>query len=115
MRLEGQLDPGVGRWLWLVKWLLLIPHFIVLLFLWIAFSVLTFIAGFAILFTARYPRSLFDFNLGVLRWTLAGRLLRLRGQRHRPVPAVHPGSGARLSGVAGDRLSGPACPAVWSW
>ncbi|MFA9563697.1 MAG: DUF4389 domain-containing protein [Acidimicrobiales bacterium] len=69
VRLEGQLDPGVGRWLWLVKWLLLIPHFIVLLFLWIAFSVLTFLAGFAILFTARYPRSLFDFNLGVLRWT----------------------------------------------
>ena len=69
VRLEGHLDPDVGRWLWLVKWLLLIPHFIVLLFLWLAFSILTFIAGFAILFTARYPRSLFDFNLGVLRWT----------------------------------------------
>ena len=40
-----------------------------LLFLWLAFSILTFIAGFAILITARYPRSLFDFNLGVLRWT----------------------------------------------
>lgn len=68
VRLEGFLDPGLGRWLWLVKWLLLIPHFVALVFLWLAFVVLTVIAGFAILFTGRYPRSLFDFNLGVLRW-----------------------------------------------
>jgi Domain of unknown function (DUF4389) len=67
-RLEGQLDPEVSRWLWLVKWLLIIPHVIVLVFLWIAFIVLTIVAGFAILFTERYPRGIFDFNLGVLRW-----------------------------------------------
>src|SRR5512133_3026372 len=66
--IEGRLDPQLSRWLWLVKWLLAIPHFIVLLFLFIAFFVLTVVAFFAILFTGRYPRSIFDFNLGVLRW-----------------------------------------------
>jgi Domain of unknown function (DUF4389) len=69
VRLEGRLEPGLSRWLWLVKLLLAIPHFIVLAFLWIAFAVLSVVAFFAILFTARYPRGMFEFNLGVLRWT----------------------------------------------
>ena len=69
LRLRGALDPGLSRWLWLVKWLLAIPHYIALFFLWLAFFVLTVVAFFAILFTARYPRGIFDFNVGVLRWT----------------------------------------------
>jgi hypothetical protein len=58
----------LNRWLPLVKWLLAIPHYIVLLFLFIAAIVTIFIAWFAILFTGRYPRGLFDFVEGVGRW-----------------------------------------------
>jgi hypothetical protein len=69
VRLEGELQPGLSRWLWLVKWLLAIPHFLILFFLWLTLFVLTVVAFFAILFTGRYPRGIFDFNVGVLRWT----------------------------------------------
>jgi uncharacterized protein DUF4389 len=61
-------NGGLNRWLPLVKWFLAIPHFIVLAFLWIAVIVVVIIAWFAILFTGRYPRSIFDFVEGVIRW-----------------------------------------------
>ncbi|WAX57141.1 DUF4389 domain-containing protein [Jatrophihabitans cynanchi] len=69
LQLSGELSPGLSRWLWLVKWFLAIPHFLVLVFLWIAFVVVSVVAFFAILFTGHYPRAIFDFNVGVLRWS----------------------------------------------
>ena len=68
VRVRGDLDPALSRWQWLVKWILAIPHYIILLFLHIAYFVVTVIAFFAILFTGKYPRALFDFNVGVMRW-----------------------------------------------
>jgi hypothetical protein len=64
------VDGGrsLNRWLPLVKWFLAIPHYIVLFFLWIALILVVIISWFAILFTGRYPRGLFDFVEGVIRW-----------------------------------------------
>lgn len=65
----GHPDGRLSRWLWLVKWLLLVPHVIVLVFLWVAVGLLSIVAWFAILIRGRYPRAIFAFNLGVLRWS----------------------------------------------
>src|SRR5437764_15282821 len=69
VRLTGEIETGLSRWLWLVKWALMIPHYIVLFFLWVGFFGASVIAFFAILFTGRYPRGLFEFTSGVLRWS----------------------------------------------
>jgi hypothetical protein len=70
VRLEVDYDENLSRWLIFVKWLLVIPHLIVLMFLFIAAYVVVFIAFFAILFTGKYPRGMFDFVVGVFRWTV---------------------------------------------
>ncbi len=69
LHIEAELDGGLSRWLWLVKWVLIIPHLIALAFLWVGFVVLTVVAFFAILVTGRHPRAIFDFKVGVLRWS----------------------------------------------
>jgi hypothetical protein len=69
VRLDAELDPSLSRGMWLIKWLLALPHVVVLVFLWIALFFVSVIAWFAILFTGRYPRGLFEFTVGVLRWS----------------------------------------------
>ncbi len=69
MRVNARVDIPLSRWLWLVKWLLVVPHLVLLALLWLAFGVLSVVALVAILISGRYPRAIFEFNLGVLRWT----------------------------------------------
>lgn len=69
VRVDAGFDPSVSRWLWLVKWLLVLPHVLVLAVLWPVFFVLSLVAFFAILVTGRYPRPLFDVTVGILRWS----------------------------------------------
>ena len=64
------VQHDLNRWLPLVKWLLVFPHYIVLVFLWIALVVAVVVAWFAILLTGRYPRGIFAFVVGVMRWSL---------------------------------------------
>ncbi|MBC9733409.1 DUF4389 domain-containing protein [Nocardioides marmotae] len=69
LRVDATLDEHPSRWLWLVKWLLAIPHYIVLALLWPAFAVTTFIAFWCILVTGRYPAGIFSLNVGIMRWS----------------------------------------------
>ena len=69
VRVEVAPEVEASRWMWLVKWLLALPHVVVLVFLWLGVVAVSIAAFFAILFTERYPRSLFDYTVGVLRWT----------------------------------------------
>jgi len=68
VNIRGELTIPPGPGLWLVKWLLAIPHYVILCFLLVAFVFVCIIAFFNILFTGKYPKSLFEFNTGVLRW-----------------------------------------------
>ena len=69
LRVEARRDETLSRWLWLVKWALLIPHYLILAVLWVGLVVLTLVAYLAVLFTGRYPAPIRAYNLAVLRWS----------------------------------------------
>jgi len=69
VHVNAATEPRSSRWLWLVKWILVIPHYVVLAFLWLGFMIVSVVAFFGILFTGRYPRALFNYNVGVMRWS----------------------------------------------
>lgn len=116
--IEARLDPDLSRWKWLVKWILAIPHFVVLVFLWVAFVVLTVVAGFAILFTGRYPRGIFDFNVGVMRWSWRVSYYAASGgigtDRYPPFRlGAEPGDPARLDVAYPEHLRRGLVPVKW--
>jgi hypothetical protein len=69
VHVNAAVDPRSSRWLWLVKWILAIPHYVVLVPLWLGFMISSVVAFFAILITGRYPRAIFNYNVGVMRWS----------------------------------------------
>jgi hypothetical protein len=116
--LRARLDPDLSRWQWLVKWFLAIPHYVVLAFLWVAFVVTTLVAAVAILFTGHYPRGIFQFNVGVLRWTWRVSYYSASGgigtDRYPPFSlAARPDDPARLDIDYPERLSRPLVLVKW--
>jgi hypothetical protein len=116
LHFRGNLDAPLGRGRWLVKWLLAIPHLIVLAVLWCILFLATVGAGMAVLFTGRYPRSLFEFNVGVMRWTwrVSFYAFMLGTDRYPPFsPRPDPTYPADLSVDYSDHLSQPLVLVKW--
>lgn len=104
LQLTGDLSPHLSRWLWLVKWVLVIPHLVVLCFLWIAFVMVSGIAFFAILITGRYPPPALQLHGRRTALELARGLLQPQRTRHRSLSTVHPQGRPGLPGTAGGHL-----------
>jgi hypothetical protein len=66
---DAVLDEPLSRWLWLVKWILALPHMVILAFLWVAALIVTIAAFVTVVATGRYPRPLFTTNVGIVRWS----------------------------------------------
>ncbi|GAA3394918.1 DUF4389 domain-containing protein [Cryptosporangium minutisporangium] len=116
VRVDARLEEPLNRWLWLVKWILVIPHLIVLAFLWLAFGALTVVAGISILLTGRYPHGVFAFNVGVLRWhwRVAYYALTLGTDRYPPFTlGAAPDYPATLSIPYPEQLSRPLVLVKW--
>lgn len=116
--LEARLAPDLSRWLWLVKWLLALPHLVVLAFLWLGVVVLTVVAGVAILVTGRYPRAVFDFNVGVFRWSWRVSYYAFNGglgsDRYPPFSLRElPEDDARFDVIYPERLNRPLVLVKW--
>ncbi|MGC9529022.1 MAG: DUF4389 domain-containing protein [Candidatus Bipolaricaulaceae bacterium] len=106
--LQGELSEPLSPALWLVKWILLLPHLMVLALLWAGFCVSWLISLVAIVFSGRYPRALFDYNVGVLRWTWRVGFYSYQAlgtDRYPPFSLRSGGYPADLSVAYPDRLS----------
>ena len=111
VELVGYYEERVNRLLWLIKWLLIIPHAIVLWFLSIP-TILIPVAWVAIIIMGRYPSFLWGYHTGLLRWDMARQLLLLRSWRHRPVPALFlpvPGMTTRQTSISNTLRPCHAC------
>src|SRR4029079_13119911 len=88
VRVRGAIDAP-SRWLWLRQWCVLAaPHYPILIGLYLVYPIATFVAGVVILFTGRYPRPIFDFNVGVLRWSWRGKKSPVSLQRTEQNPPI---------------------------